>query len=83
LAGQNIVVTEDVSDTILLKLHIDNLGVLTLKNIEMTAMTRTQIPHLDSLLAHGFDSLPKIFPAIKRGQQVATEFQLPVVIKIH
>lgn len=82
LSNQNIVVTEDVNDTILLKIHIDNKGSLTLKDVEMDVATRSQIPQLDSLLRHGFDSLPKIFPAIKRGQQVATEFHLPVVVHI-
>lgn len=83
LSKQNIVVTEDVSDTILLKIHIDNQGNFTIKNIVSSEMTKTQIPQLDSLLRHSFDSLPKIYPAIKRSQQVATEFSLPVVVNIN
>ncbi len=83
LANQNIVVTEDVSDTILLKIHIDNKGNFSLKDIVSSEVTKTQIPQLDSLLRHSFDSLPKIFPAIKRSQQVATEFNLPVVVNIN
>ena len=83
LSRQNIIVTEDVSDTILLKIHIDNKGNFTIKNIVSNEMTKTQIPELDSLLRHSFDSLPKIYPAIKRSQQVATEFSLPVVVNIN
>ena len=83
LAKQNIVVTEDISDTILLKIHIDNKGNFTLKDIVSNEITKTQIPQLDSLLQHSFDSLPKIYPAIKRSQQVATEFNLPVVVNIN
>ena len=83
LAKQNIVVTEDISDTILLKIHIDNKGNFTLKDIVSSEITKTQIPQLDSLLQHSFDSLPKIYPAIKRSQQVATEFNLPVVVNIN
>ena len=83
LSRQNIIVTEDISDTILLKIHIDNKGSFTLKDIVSSDITRTQIPKLDSLLRHGFDSLPKIYPAIKRSQQVATEFNLPVVVNIN
>lgn len=82
LSKQNIVVTEDVNDTITLKIRIDNQGHFAIKNIEMKALTQTQIPQLDSILRHSFDSLPKIYPAIKRSQQVATEFSLPVVIDI-
>jgi hypothetical protein len=82
LSRQNIVVTEDVNDTITLKIHIDNQGNFAIKNIEMKALTQAQIPQLDSILRHSFDSLPKIYPAIKRSQQVATEFSLPVIIDI-
>ncbi len=83
LAKQNIIVTEDISDTILLKIHIDNKGNFTLKEIISSEITRAQIPKLDSILRHSFDSLPKIYPAIKRSQQVATEFNLPVVVSIN
>lgn len=83
LSKQNIVVTEDVSDTILLKIHIDSKGHFSIKDIVSSEMTKAQIPQLDSLLRHSFDSLPKIYPAIKRSQQVATEFSLPVVVNIN
>ena len=83
LSKQNIVVTEDVSDTILLKIHIDNKGNFSIKDIISSEVTKAQIPQLDSLLRHSFDSLPKIYPAIKRSQQVATEFNLPVVVNIN
>ena len=83
LSKQNIIVTEDITDTIILKIHIDNKGNFTLKDIESNEFTKNQIPQLDSLLSHSFDSLPKIYPAIKRSQQVATEFNLPVVVSIN
>ena len=83
LSNQKIVVTEDVNDTILLRIHIDSEGVFSIKSIECRDITKAQIPQLDSLLRHSFDSLPKIFPAIKRSQQVATEFSLPVIVNIN
>ena len=83
LSNQNIVVTEDVNDTILLRIYIDSEGVFSIKSIECSDITKAQIPQLDSLLRHSFDSLPKIFPAIKRSQQVATEFSLPVIVNIN
>ena len=82
LGNQKIVVTEDISDTVILKIHIDKTGQFSIKNIDMDEVTREQIPQLDSVLRHSFDSLPKIYPAIKRSQQVATEFSLPVIINI-
>lgn len=83
LSKQNIIVREDVGDTILLKIHIDNKGNFSISDIVSSEMTKAQIPQLDSLLRHSFDALPKIYPAIKRAQQVATEFSLPVVVNIN
>lgn len=83
LSNQNIVVTEDVSDTIVLKITISNQGQFTVNDIESSELTKAQIPNIDSLLIHGFDSLPKIYPAIKRSQQVTTQFSLPVVVSIN
>ena len=83
LEHQKIVVTEDVSDTVILKIHINKTGGFSIKNIDMDSLTKAQIPQLDSILRHSFDSLPKIYPAIKRSQQVATEFSLPVIVHIN
>lgn len=82
LTVQGIVVEEDVSDTVLLKINISKSGVFTVKNIKSKPKTRQLIPDLDSLLLSSLDTLPKLYPAIKRSQQVTTEFTLPVVIKI-
>lgn len=82
LKRQNIIVTEDVTDTVVLKIHIDKQGNFSIKDIVSREFTRSQIPQLDSILRSSFDSLPQIYPAIKRSQHVATEFSLPVVINI-
>lgn len=83
LSEQNIVVTEDVNDTILLKITIDSQGNFKVDDIQSSELTKAQIPKIDSLLIYSFDSLPKIYPAIKRSQQVTTQFSLPVVVRIN
>lgn len=83
LSKQNIVVTEDVYDTVVLKITIDKEGHFKINNIVSDSLTKAQIPQLDSLLLSSFDSLPKIYPAIKRSQQVTTQFSLPVVVNIN
>ena len=83
LSRQNIIVTEDVNDTVVLKIHIDKQGTFSIKEIISREFTRSQIPQLDSILRSSFDSLPQIYPAIKRSQHVATEFSLPVVVNIN
>lgn len=83
LSNQQLIVTEDVSDTIILKIQIDKDGNASLSEIVAKDHTREELPELDSLFLQGIEGLPKIFPAVKRGQPVKTEFQLPVVITIN
>ncbi len=82
LSDQNIVVDNDVNDTIVLDLTIDKSGTVEVLDINLKTETREEIPEIDSLLIQSVKTLPKLFPAIKRGQQVTTKFQLPIVIKI-
>ena len=82
LSQYTIVVSEEIHDTVQLKIRIDSKGILVVNDVESKSTTRKAIPQLDSLLRHSLDSLPKIYPAIKRSQQVTTEFSLPVIIKM-
>ena len=83
LSENNLVVSESINDTVDLKIHIDNNGNFTIKDVSMDDSTEKQLPELDSIIRHSLDSLPKIYPAIKRSQQVATEFRLPIIVKIN
>ncbi|MFP4844906.1 hypothetical protein [Winogradskyella sp. PE311] len=83
LEQQNLVVSEDVNDTIRLKLIIDNKGLLEITSLSIKPETQLQIPEIDSLLRQSLKSVPQIFPAIKRGQQVTTAFELPIIVKIN
>lgn len=83
LRKETIVVTENVEDTVMIKFHISETGDLSVLDIKNKETTKEQIPNLDTLLLNSLDSLPKIFPAIKRGQQVKTEFTLPIVIQVN
>ncbi|WP_456441900.1 hypothetical protein [Psychroserpens sp.] len=82
LSQYHIVVSEAIEDTVKLKITIDNKGEFSINSIESSILTKQEIPQLDSLLRQSLDSLPKIFPAIKRSQQVTTQFSFPVIIKI-
>lgn len=83
LSEKTIVVTQDVKDTIAIKFLISEKGELTVLNISSKEHTKAQIPEIDALLMESLKDLPQIFPAIKRGQQVKTEFKLPIVIQVN
>lgn len=83
LSNQHIIVTQDVTDTVTMRFRISHLGELNILHIQADTLTYQQIPKLDSLLVSTLDSLPKIHPAIKRSQQVTTEFDLPIVISVN
>jgi hypothetical protein len=82
LQSQNIVVSKDVDDVLSIQLVIDRNGNLEVESIDAKPETLEQIPEIDSLLRESLKNIPKIYPALKRGQQVSTAFKLPVIIRI-
>ncbi len=83
LEKQNIVVTQDINDTLHLKLKISNKGEITLIEAKIDTLTKMQIPEIEVLLAKGVKRLPEIHSATKQGQPVTTEFEMPVIIKVN
>lgn len=78
-----IFVTQNIDDTIYIKFLISEKGVLSLLEAKVDSITRKEIPNINQLLINSLDSLPEIYPAIKRGQQVKTAFTLPVIIQVN
>ena len=69
-----------MNDTILVKLHVNSIGNVSLVNIQSSEFIKNQIPKLDSLIGVGVNNLPTLKAAIKRGIPVTTEFTLPIVL---
>ena len=83
LQNERIVVTQDILDTLLLDFQVSKSGDLVLLESKIDSLTHLEIPNIKVLLKNSLDSLPEIFPAIKRGQQVTTEFNLPIIISVN
>lgn len=81
LNNENMIVSEDVSDTLLLQFLLTKEADLQLTAIHMSANTQVHLPNIKPLLHQSLVSLPEAFPAIKRGQQVNTTFELPIIIQ--
>jgi len=79
---KNLVVTENVTDTIRIDFLVNNKGSLSVSNIQSKPLTRLQIPTLDSLITLSLQGLRKLYPAIKRSQHVQSAFQLPLILVV-
>lgn len=81
LARQEPIVTETIDDTIFVHLEISKTGRPNLESFEVDTLVTNQIPELEMWLKQSIDSLPKIYPASKRGIPVSSVFTMPIVIK--
>lgn len=81
LESKQPVVTEALNDTIYLFLRISEKGVPSIEEMEIDSLVVDQLPQIRTWLTQSVDSLPKIYPATKRGIPVVTTFKMPVVIK--
>ena len=81
LVAQQPVVTKSIDDTLYLYLEIDHSGNPKITEIEVDTTITNQLPDIRKWLRQSIDSLPKIYPANKRGIPVSTVFKMPVVVK--
>lgn len=82
LQKETIVVTQDIHDTLNLEFKISEQGDLSLSDFAVDSVTLAEIPNIKSLIHSSLDSLPEIFPAVKRAQKVKTSFNLPIIIDV-
>lgn len=75
------VVTESLNDTIYLHLRISEKGIPAIDSMEVDTLVVRQLPEIRSWLEESVNSLPKIYPATKRGIPVVTKFKMPIVIR--
>ena len=75
------VVTRELNDTVYLFLKISEKGIPAIDSTQIDSTTVSQLPEIRTWLRESVDSLPKIFPATKRGIPVVTTFKMPIVIK--
>ncbi|ADF54603.1 MAG: hypothetical protein CMP12_13975 [Zunongwangia sp.] len=82
LEKQQPVVSKSIDDTIYIYLEITKKGKPEIDSISAIDSTVTnQLPKIENWLRESIDSLPKIYPASKRGIPVSTAFKMPIVIK--
>lgn len=82
LYQNEILVSQDIHDTIFIEFKVDDKGALEITQTQIDSLIIAEIPEIESYLFESIDSLPEIYPAIKRGQQVTTKFKLPLIIRV-
>lgn len=81
LSKEKIIVSHDLNDTVFVEFRLTKKGKISILNMKIEEETKYNLPNLESQIIASIDSLPEIFSAIKRGQQVNTQFKLPIIIK--
>ena len=82
LNSQKLAIGDVLSDTVKVTLLINNEGVISVKEVEMSEKTKELLPSLDDLLRSETEKFPPIIPAKKNQVNVSSEFVLPLVIDV-
>tara|TARA_R100000935_G_scaffold22608_2_gene41587 strand:+ start:186 stop:662 length:477 start_codon:yes stop_codon:yes gene_type:complete len=75
------IVTQSIDDTLFLYLEISKSGKPIVDSVTVDTLITNQLPELELWIKQSVDSLPKIYPAIKRGVPVSSVFKMPILIK--
>lgn len=82
LNSQKLAIGDVLSDTVKVTLLINNEGVISVKEVEMSEKTKELLPSLEDLLRSETEKFPPIIPAKKNQVNVSSEFVLPLVIDV-
>lgn len=72
---------DSIKETIVVKLKIDSKGVFSIHSMISSPNLKVMFPQFDSIIYKSIETLPKVFPAIKRGIPVTTLYELPIHLK--
>lgn len=81
LATKKVVLSDSIQEKILLHLSINPQGKPKLDSVHLSTNLTQQLPKFRTWLDSSVITLPKIYPARKRGIPVATNFKLPLRIE--
>ncbi|MCM5662261.1 hypothetical protein [Galbibacter mesophilus] len=82
LADNHLVSHTHLHDTINVHLLIGKEGHVTILQIKKNKKVAKEIPEIDTLIANSVETLPRVYPALKRNIPVNMKIQLPIIIKV-
>ncbi len=73
--------TISIDKKVILFLKIDKKGKVSISDIKPSEFIEKNIPNFENYIKKSVDSLPKLYPALKRGIPVTTQYKMPIHIK--
>lgn len=82
LAAFSLEVKNPIDEIITVIILINLQGEFLFQELKASEIIKNEIPKLDSILKVSVENLPTVYPAIKRSIPVATQYELPIRIKL-
>ena len=80
LKTNNLVLNRTLIDTVRMVLKVDKIGKISIENMTISDQNNKYKEVITKSFENTVSSLPKLYPAIKRGQEVDVIFNLPIII---
>ena len=76
----DLVLNRTLIDTVFIKFKVDKKGIIEIDNIEIGEKILQYKEVINQSFVKTTANLPKLYPAIKRGQEVDVTFDLPILV---
>jgi len=80
LKTNNLVLNRTLIDTVRMLLKVDKTGKISIENMTISDQNNKYKEVITKSFENTVSSLPKLYPAIKRGQEVDVIFNMPIII---
>ena len=80
LKTNNLVLNRTLIDTVRMVLKVDKIGKISIENMTISDQNNKYKEVITKSFENTVSSLPKLYPAIKRGQEVDVIFNMPIII---
>ena len=80
LKTNNLVLNRTLIDTVRMVLKVDKIGKISIENMTISDQNNKYKKVITKSFENTVSSLPKLYPAIKRGQEVDVIFNIPIII---
>ena len=76
----DLVLNRTLIDTVFIKFKVDKKGIIEIDNLEIGEKILPYKEVINQSFVKTAANLPKLYPAIKRGQEVDVTFDLPILV---